>query len=118
MIMASPVPNCEGTQFKTGAKQAEIARKGGIASGEAKRRKKTMKELLREMLEEKAPHDKDGRSYMELATLGLIKGAVKGNSKNYEVMLETLGEYNNSEDKKAGIIVDLVEALKNAKNDK
>ena len=35
--MSSPVPNNELTRFKTGAEQVEIARKGGIASGEAKR---------------------------------------------------------------------------------
>jgi hypothetical protein len=39
--MSSPVPNNELTRFKTGAEQVEIARKGGIASGEAKRKKKT-----------------------------------------------------------------------------
>ena len=113
--MASVVPNSEATQFKSGKNAVENGRKGGIASGEAKRRKKTMKEMLREMLEETAT--KDGKSYMELATLGLIKGAVKGDSRNYKVMLETLGEYNNTEEsKKDGIIVDLVEALKDAKN--
>lgn len=34
------------TQFKTGEEQAKIARKGGIASGEAKREKKEFRELL------------------------------------------------------------------------
>ena len=94
-------------------------RNGGIASGEARKEKATMKKLLRQMLEETAPKDKEGRTYMELATLGLIKGAVKGDSRNYKVMLETLGEYNNiEENSKDGIMLDLVEALKDAKKDK
>lgn len=100
---------------RTKEEQKRIATLGGIASGEARREKATMKKLLRQMLEETAT--KDGKSYMELATLGLIKGAVKGDSRNYKVMLETLGEYNNPEEsKKDGIISDLVEALKDAKN--
>lgn len=36
----------EDTQFKTGAKQVEIARAGGIASGVAKRQKKAMREMI------------------------------------------------------------------------
>lgn len=88
--------------------------KGGIASGQARREKSSMKKLLKSMLEENAT--KDGKTYMELATLGLIKGAVKGDSKNYKVILETLGEYNNTEeDKKDGIILELVEALRDVK---
>ena len=95
----------------------ELGRRGGIASGKARKEKATMKKLLRQMLEEEVPKDKLGRTYMELATLGLIKGAVKGDSRNYKVMLETLGEYNNTEEqKKDGIILDLVEALKDVKN--
>ena len=37
----------KATQFKTGEKQAEIARKGGIASGKAKRKKKALAEMAR-----------------------------------------------------------------------
>jgi hypothetical protein len=93
----------------------ELGKKGGIASGIARREKSSMKKLLKSMLEENAT--KDGKTYMELATLGLIKGAVKGDSKNYKVILETLGEYNNSdEDKKDGIILELVEALRDVKS--
>ena len=42
--------NKEGRKFKanveTGGKQSEIAKKGGEASGEAKRRKKTFAEIM------------------------------------------------------------------------
>ena len=67
----------------------EISRKGQKASTKAKREKKTMKEMLKLCLEMK---NDDGQSYQELATLGLIKGAVNGNSNNYRTILETLGE--------------------------
>lgn len=67
----------------------EEAKKGGINSGKARREKKTMKEMLKLCLEMK---NDEGQSYQELATLGLIKGAVSGNSNNYRTILETLGE--------------------------
>lgn len=37
----------KATRFKTGAEQAETARKGGIASGKAKRKKKALAEMAR-----------------------------------------------------------------------
>ena len=71
-------------------KQArEMGRKGGIASGKARREKATMRKTLEILLE---MENKDGKTYKELATLGLLKGAIKGNSQNYRVILETLGE--------------------------
>lgn len=64
-------------------------RKGGVASGEARREKATMKATLEKLLDEKY---KNGKTYRELATLGLLKGAIKGNANNYRTILETLGE--------------------------
>ena len=81
--MASVVPNSEATQFKAGAKQVEIARKGGIASGESKRKKATMLSVLEKTLDET---NNKGLTYRELVTLGLIKGAMNGSSKNYELI--------------------------------
>lgn len=69
----------------------EIARKGQIASTKAKKEKKTMRQTLEYLLEEKG---KQGKTYRELATLGLIKGAVNGNSQNYKTILEITGELN------------------------
>lgn len=71
----------------------EEQKKGGIASGEARRKKKTMRETLRLMLEDIPIDDenKDKLTNRELATLGLIKGARCGNATNYRTMLETLG---------------------------
>ena len=62
---------------------------GGIASGIARREKATMKATLEMLLNET---NKNGKTYKELATLGLIKGAINGNAQNYRTILETLGE--------------------------
>lgn len=90
---------------RTPEEQREIARKGGIASGEARREKATMKKTLEMLLDEK---NKKGSTYRELATLGLIKGATEGKAENYKLILTILGELNpineNMEDINKGII--------------
>lgn len=92
--MASSVPNNEATQFKSGANAVENGRKGGIASGIAKREKKTMIETLKTMLDQTAnvKGNDNNLTYRELITLGLFKGGMKGNANNYKVILEALGE--------------------------
>lgn len=72
----------------------EEQKKGGIASGESRRQKKTMRETLEQMLNEvaKIEGNNDKLTYRELATLGLLKGAVQGNNANYKTILETIGE--------------------------
>jgi flagellar biosynthesis chaperone FliJ len=72
----------------------EEQKKGGIASGQARREKATMKKTLEMLLDEK---NNKGKTYRELATLGLLKGAVNGNASNYRTILETLGELSTQE---------------------
>ncbi len=98
---------------RTESEQKEIAKQGGIASGKVRKEKATMLSTLRKLLDEEA---KNGMTYREMATLGLIKGAVKGNALNYKTMIELLGE-TKGEDNTNGVLNDLVEALKNAKKD-
>lgn len=74
---------------RTPEEQREIARQGGIASGEVRKEKATMRKTLEMLLEEK---NSKGKTYKELATLGLLKGAINGNASNYRTILETLGE--------------------------
>jgi PBSX family phage terminase large subunit len=81
--VASTVPNSEATQFKSGDRAVECGRKGGIASGESKRKKATMLSVLEKTLDET---NNKGLTYRELVTLGLIKGAMNGSSKNYELI--------------------------------
>lgn len=77
----------------------EEARKGGKKSGESRRKKKTMLEVLDKTLDVVPKNDKnkDGLSYQEMVTLGLIKGAVNGSSKNYELIYNLMEEKNKKE---------------------
>lgn len=67
----------------------EEVRKGGIRSGEVRKEKATMRKTLEMLLNEK---NNKGKTYRELSTLGLIKGAVDGKAENYKIMLQLLGE--------------------------
>ena len=73
----------------------ELGQKGGIASGIARKEKATMKKTLEMLLDE--TNKKSGKSYKELVTLGLIKGAINGKADNYKTIMETIGELNGSE---------------------
>ena len=69
-------------------------RKGGIRSGEVRREKATMRKTLELMLDEIAniEGNEDKLTYRQMATIGLLKGAILGNSANYKTILETTGE--------------------------
>ena len=64
--------------------------KAGIRSGEVRREKATMRKALEALLDE--TNKKANKTYRDLATLGLIKGAIDGKAENYKVMVELLGE--------------------------
>jgi len=97
--------NEQNLRTPTTEEAREIGRKGGIASGKARKEKATMKAMLEKLLDEE--YKKTGKTYRELSTLGLINGAVKGNAQNYKTMLEVLGELNpvviNADDINKGI---------------
>ena len=81
--------NAEHTQFRSGDEAVENGRKGGIASGEARRKRKTLKEELLLMLS-------DG-DIQEKISIALINEAIKGNNagsvtKAFEVIRDTIGE--------------------------
>jgi len=86
----------KGFDTRTTEELSEITRKGGINSGKARREKATMKKTLEMLLNEK---NNKGKTYRELTTLGLIKGAINGNASNYRTIVEVLGELieNNTE---------------------
>ena len=65
--------NGKATQFKTGEEQVEIARKGGKASGEAKRRKKEMRERLELLLSMPIGNGK-GAELEKIKSYAAIKG--------------------------------------------
>ena len=69
----------------------EITSKAGIASGEAKRKRKTFKEIFELLLEDKAI---DGSSLTnnELLAMQMLIEANKGNTKAFEIVRDTVGE--------------------------
>lgn len=87
----------------------EEASKGGINSGIARRKKATMLAVLEKTLDEvpqNTSKNPNGLSYREMVTLGLIKGAINGSSKNYEVIHNIIGERENDlEDSNAIITI-------------
>lgn len=82
----------------------EEASRGGKASGEARRKKATMLQTLAQCLE--ATNEKTGKTYKELATLGLIKGAVNGSSKNYEI-IQQLMEKQETKEEESNVVVSI-----------
>jgi hypothetical protein len=93
---------------RTKEEQKRIATMGGIRSGEVRKEKAIMKATLEMLLEERS---KSGKTYKELATLGLIKGAIKGNAQNYRTILEVLGELDQEINKESTNKITIINSL-------
>lgn len=81
--------------------------KGGKASGEARRKKATMLSVLENTLD-KVPRNKNNKdelSYQEMVTLGLIKGAINGSSKNYELIYNLMKEQEERNEQQRNYVV-------------
>lgn len=78
---------------RTPEERREIARKGQIASTEAKRRKKTFREVMEALLE-KEVLDKNGNKIDLLTAISAkqIEKAGKGDTKAFEVIRDTIGQ--------------------------
>ena len=109
--------NEQNLKVPTSKEAREYGRLGGIASGKARQEKATMKKALEMLLDEQ--NKKSGKTYRELATLGLIQGAIKGKSDNYRLILELMGELKQKEEENNnGILENLLGALNNVKENK
>lgn len=69
---------------RTASERRELARQAGIKSGQSRRARKTLKETLLLMLAE--------NKTQENITLALLDKALKGDTKAYEVIRDTIGE--------------------------
>jgi hypothetical protein len=69
---------------KTKKEARERGRRGGIASGKAKRARKTLREELIALLENGDTQEK--------ISLAMIAEALQGNTKAFEVIRDTIGE--------------------------
>ncbi len=72
----------KATQFKTGEEQVEIARRGGIASGKAKREKKLIKDRILERM---------GEGDWDTMIDNLISRAME-TDKAFEILRDTVGQ--------------------------
>lgn len=81
------------TRFRTGSEQVKTARKGGIASGKARREKADLRKQMQLFLETDATTDKNGNPLTgaELMVKVAVKEMTKGNSKYWELIRDTAG---------------------------
>ena len=86
----------EKTRFRTGEEAAEKGRLGGIASGESRRKRKELREILYDMLAGKMPEG--DQTVAEAVCGGLIKRAIEGDPKAFS-MIENLTKSVHSEKK-------------------
>lgn len=96
----------EPYRFRAGEQQVEIARKGGVASGEARRRKKAMRDTAKMMMDMTIPDsltqlkaklkamgvDEEDITYQAAVMVGVINQAIKGNTRAASFLRDTMGE--------------------------
>lgn len=90
------IENLVSLADRTTEEKRAIAIKGGKASGEARREKATFKKMLDKVLDEKT---EDGETtYREKITMGQIKSAIDGKAENFKLILQVMGELEQSEE--------------------
>ena len=125
MSNANNLKNGEATQFRTGEEQVEIARQGGIASGKARREKKTIQKILADLLDGQIKDSpqfaklaskmgvESDKSVKDIFTMVCLLNSVKsGNLGDLERLSKLLGE-DNAKERNNGILDELTEYLKN-----
>lgn len=125
MSNANNLKNGEATQFRTGEEQVEIARQGGIASGKARREKKTIQKILADLLDSEIKDSpqfaklaskmgvESDKSVKDIFTMVCLLNSVKsGNLGDLERLSKLLGE-DNAKEHNNGILDELTEYLKN-----
>lgn len=79
---------------------------GGKKSGEVRKERATMKKTLELLLDEK--NEKLGKTYRDLTTLGLIKGATEGKAENYKLIMQVLGELQEQQQETPSVQINIV----------
>ena len=118
-------PNAEATQFRSGEEAVENGRKGGIASGQSRREKKTIQKILADLLDGQI---KDSPQFAKLASkmgvesdksikdiftyICVLNSVKSGNLGDLERLSKLLGE-DNAKEHNNGILDELTEYLKN-----
>ena len=123
-------PNAGATEFRTGKQQVEIARQGGIASGIARREKKTIQKILNDFLSTAAKDNpqvaklaakmglRSDDSIKDLFTIVCILNTMKdGNLSDLERLSKLLGEQTEIADTEAQKQAAFLDAVKKAVTD-
>ena len=118
-------PNAEATQFRSGEEAVENGRKGGIASGQSRREKKTIQKILADLLDSEIKDSpqfaklaskmgvESDKSVKDIFTMVCLLNSVKsGNMGDLERLSKLLGE-DNAKEHNNGILDELTEYLKN-----
>lgn len=85
--------NNENLKTPTSKEARERGKKGGIKSGEARRAKKTMREVLDYLLsKEIANKQGEKATTLEAICVAQIKQALSGNTKAFKEIRDTIGE--------------------------
>ena len=86
-------PNAEATQFRSGEQAVENGRKGGIASGEARKAKKSLREAMQALMDADLT-GKDGKMMTgtEAMAAKAFQAALKGDWKAWELVRDTAGQ--------------------------
>lgn len=99
--MAKKTDNLKPQSKRTKAEQREIASKGGKASGEARRQRRALRECLEAILEKPTTDEelialltasKVANTYDNAMALALIRKALSGDPKAFEVVRDTIGQ--------------------------
>lgn len=84
--------NDEGNRFKSNGEATEAGHKGGIASQEVQKRKKLLREVLREELDKETAKG-SGLTKQEAIVAAVVKNLYdKPNAKGLKILTEILGE--------------------------
>ena len=86
-------PNAEATEFRAGEQRVEIARQGGVASGIARREKKSLREAMQILMDADLT-GKDGKTMTgtEAMAAKAFQAALKGDWKAWELVRNTAGQ--------------------------
>lgn len=85
--------NLKPVTERSKAEAREISRKGGIKSGEARRAKKTMREMLKYLLEQDITNKAgEKKTTLEAVMVAQLKQALKGDTKAATFIRDTIGE--------------------------
>ena len=93
--MKSTKDNLIPMNKRTKDEQREICKKGGLASGTVRRKKKMAKQIIRDLLQQRNDftENKTGQeTVMESMISAMVSEALDGNVKAFEVIMKYAGE--------------------------